>query len=152
MLPNPYRAIQLVPKLSMLPCLLIRWVAILAKDTPEYRAELGTNAIKHPSGLTWSLYKCGLRRGECLSVLSDDTDFLSVDARELHSFPEKCVFFVLVVRCERVLMDNDDILASTTGAGEIRQQALNLGNQSSISSLSRRSAIWASAMFRLPEM
>ena len=47
------------------------------------------------------LYKYGLRRRERLSVFSDDTDFLSVDACELHSLPEEDLFLVLVARRER---------------------------------------------------
>jgi hypothetical protein len=66
------------------------------------------------------LYECGLRRDERLSVLSDDTDFFSVDARELHGFSEECVFFVLVVRRERVLMNDDQVGAVTAGAGKVR--------------------------------
>jgi hypothetical protein len=62
-------------------------------------------------------YGRGLRRGERLFVLSDDTDFFSVDTRELHGFTEQRIFFVLVVRRERILMDNNHVFASTTGAG-----------------------------------
>src|SRR6266571_4480393 len=74
------------------------------------------------------LYKCRLRGGERLSVLSDDTNFFSVDAREFHGFSKKCVFFVLVVRRERILVDYDHVGAVTTGAGEVRQQTFNLRN------------------------
>src|SRR6266704_603918 len=72
------------------------------------------------------LYKCRLRGGERLSVLADDTDFFSVEARELYSLPEEGVFVILVVRRERVLMDNYNVGAVTTGAGEVRQQTFNL--------------------------
>jgi hypothetical protein len=71
-----------------------------------------------------SLYECGFRRGERLSVLSDDTNFFSVDARELQSFPKEAEFFILVVRREGVLMDNYYVLVSTTRISEVRQQAL----------------------------
>ena len=72
------------------------------------------------SGRKALLYECGLSSSERLSIFSDDTDFSSVDAREFHSFFEKCIFLILVVRRERVLMDNYEAITFTTGAGGVR--------------------------------
>ena len=74
------------------------------------------------------MYECGLRGRERLSVGADNAYFLPVQARKLQSFPEQHVFVILVVRRERVLMDDYHVGAVTTGAGEVRQQGLNLRN------------------------
>ena len=75
------------------------------------------------------LQEYGFRR-ERLSVLSDDADFFSVKARELDGLPEEGIFIILVVGRERILMDNYQVGAVATGAGEVGQQALNLRRKS----------------------
>ena len=91
-----------------------------------------------------------LRGGECLSVLADNAYFFSVQARELYSFSEECVFVILVVCGKTILMNKDHILAPTAGASEIWQQLLNLRRQSLLFSATASSRVSAiSIPFRL---
>jgi hypothetical protein len=61
------------------------------------------------------LHKRGFRRSERFSVLADDTDFFSVDARKLDGFPEKRIFW---------LVHRKRFIASHLGPVKMRQPKL----------------------------
>src|SRR5712692_1765958 len=78
-----------------------------------------------------SLQQYGFPRSfECFPVCSDDADFSSVESRELYRHPEERVLVILVVRGERVLMDNHRVGFFTAGLNEVRQQTGDLRRES----------------------
>jgi hypothetical protein len=63
---------------------------------------------------------------ERLPVLTDDSEFLPEDSCHLNCHPEKPIFLLLVVRCERVLVDYDHVIIGLTARlDKVRQQPFN---------------------------